>query len=66
MKNGRIKSKRKQRIVSLCRDPTYPKSPKVEDDSEKADTLGKYFSSVFILEPKDNVPNIEQRLTEPE
>lgn len=57
------KSKVKQGIGDLCTDPTNQKSPQTDDDTEKANILGNYFSSVFTKEPDNEIPTLEKRKT---
>jgi hypothetical protein len=55
------KSKTKQGIGELCIDPKDPKSEKTDDNEKKANILADFFSSVFTLEPVDEVPTLGSR-----
>ncbi|XP_069114365.1 uncharacterized protein [Argopecten irradians] len=55
------KSKTKAGIGDLCKDPADPKSEKTNNNTEKANILQEYFSSVFTLEPEEEIPCIEPR-----
>ncbi len=52
------KSKTREGIGELCKDPTDPKSEKTDKDEEKANILADYFSSVFTNEAEGALPNI--------
>ena len=55
------KTKVRTGIGKLCRDPLDKNSEVVDDDSEKANILSKYFSSVLTVEPDGPVPVLEDR-----
>ena len=45
-------------IPDLNTDPKDPKSRLTDSDREKADVLGNFLSSVFTIEPNDDIPHI--------
>ena len=55
------KSKTRQGISDLCVDPRDPKSAKTDHDENKANILAEFFSSVFTVEPQEDVPSLEIR-----
>ena len=56
------KSKTKEGIGNLLKDPTDKNSKLVETDKEKAEVLANYFSSVFTKEPAGPIPTLERRV----
>jgi hypothetical protein len=55
------KTKVKEGIGELHIDPNNIKSAKTDDDKEKADILGNYFSTVFTKEPDGPAPHLENK-----
>ena len=53
------KSKTKENIGNLLKDPTRRNSEVAESDKEKAEVLAEYFSSVFTKEPEGPIPTLE-------
>ena len=53
------KSKTKENIGKLLKDPTKPNLELAESDKEKAEILADYFSSVFTKEPEGPIPTLE-------
>ena len=55
------KSKTRQGISDLCVNPRDPKSERTDQDDKKANILAEFFSSVFTIEPEDDIPSLETR-----
>ena len=55
------KSKTKVGVADLVINPDDKNSAKTSNETEKAEVLSKFFSSVFVCEPKDEIPSIETR-----
>ena len=60
------KSKTGSQIGKLHIDPDNTKTATTDDDKEKAKIFSKYFKSVFVNEPSEDIPTIETRFTEHE
>ena len=58
-----LKSKVKQGIGELHVDNQDPKSRKTNDDTEKANILAEFFSTVFTIEGDGDIPNIQMNET---
>ena len=57
----KTKSKTRVGIGDLRTDPNDKKSRKTDDDSEKAEILASFFSSVFTREPDGELPDFMDR-----
>ena len=57
----KTKSKTRVGIGDLRTDPNDKKSRKTDDDSEKAEILASFFSSVFTREPDGELPDLMDR-----
>ena len=53
------KSKTKEGIGNLLKDPSNKNSEIVETDKEKAEVLADYFSSMFTKEPPGTIPSLD-------
>ena len=60
------KSKTRSGIGELCKDPLDKKSERTDDDSEKANILADFFSSVYTTETDDTIPNLPKRSVDTE
>ena len=57
----KAKSKTRVGIGDLRTNPNDKKSRKTDNDSEKAEILASFFSSVFTKEPQDELPEFKDR-----